>query len=180
MPNEIVRNERGAEICRRVKKAAIQNVKGDPSKGYHYEDAYCNTPVVLDISENRKTCPSCEKCPPVGNVNPRITNAAGVRLTQKELEECGLKEDTSLVPSKPQKVEKKVRAKKAVEAKVTKAKKDFVEIDIDLGTLEADGDVAAILIRKAIDAMDKLPTPTLAESKRLIRIQERLEGMLKV
>lgn len=180
LPTDIVRNDRGADVCHKIIKAAVENVKGDPSKGYHYEDVFCNKPVVLDISENRKTCPSCEKRPPVGNVHPRTTNSAGIILTQKELQECGVTEDPSLKAVPKPKAKKTVVAKKAVEAKVKNAKKDSVSIEVDLGTLESAEDIAAVLIRKASDAMDQLPTPTLAESKRLIRIQEKLDSLLKV
>lgn len=182
LPSEIVRNERGADVCHRIIKTAVPKVAGDPSRGYQTVEAYCNQPVILDISENRKMCPRCEKRPPVGNVNPRITNAAGIVLTKKELEECGVTEDTSLRPTTPVKAPRKVReAKKTVEVKVKKGNKNELVLTIALDDLEnANLDIAAFLIKKASESLDTLPVTNFAESKRLIRLQEKLEALVRV
>jgi len=180
IPTEIVRNERGADVCHRIVEVAVENVTGDASKGFHYVKAYCNQPVILNISENQKMCPKCDKIPPVGNVHPRVTNAAGVKLTPKELAECGVTEDTSLIKVESIKVTKKSKEKKPVEGKVKKVNKDEINLSFTLDSLEGDTDVASYLIKATINAMDNLPTPTLAESKRLIKLQERLQKLLEV
>lgn len=180
-PNEIGRNERGAEVCRRIRKVAVQKVPGNDAKGFKQIDAYCGQPVVLSISEGGKTCSVCEKAPPIGNVHPRVTNSAGVSLTPAELKECGVEdgEDPSLKPA-PAKIEKKPKeAKPAVEAKVkNEAKKDEVVLSIPLKDLEGDTDVAAFLIKKVIEGFGTLPVTNFAESKRLIRLEEKLQSML--
>lgn len=175
----------GVERCQNVRDAAVENVKGDPSKGYSTAKVICNRPVTLSVSEKRKICPECDKQMPVGlppNHRPRITNSAGVVLTAKELQECGVADgqDPSLKPAPVrEKAPRKPReAKKPVEAKV-KQVKDAVTFTVTLEQLEQGADIAGVLIKQAIDAMDKLPTPTLAESKRLIKLQERLQGLLE-
>lgn len=178
--NWIVKDERGAERCHRIMKTAVENVRGDISKGHHYVDAFCGKPVVLNISENRKMCPSCDKTPPVGNVHPRVTNAAGTSLTAAELKECGLERDTSM-DAAPKKVVKRTKeAKKAVEAKVSKVKKDALILNVPLSALEGESDIAAFLIKTASSALDQLPVTTIAESKRIIRLQEKLDALARV
>jgi hypothetical protein len=176
------KDDRGVERCQRVKEAAIENVTGDPSKGYHNAKAICNRPASLNISENRKFCSDCDKQAPVGNVNPRVTNSAGIKLSKKELEECGVTEDPSLKPAPAKKVraERKPReAKPAVEAKVSKVKKDAVTLEVSLSLLEENEDVAAILIRRTIEAFGELPVTNFAESKRLIKLEEKLRSLLE-
>ena len=92
-------DERGVERCTRVVMTAIPNVPNDPSKGYYNAEAVCNNPIVQRISDRVKGCPRCDKEPPVGNVHPRTTNAAGIALTAKELAECGVTEDASIQSS---------------------------------------------------------------------------------
>lgn len=179
MSNDVIRNERGADVCHRVIKAAVENVTGDPAKGFHYADVYCGKPVVLSISENRKMCPDCDKQPPIGNVHPRTINAKGVVLTPKELEECGVTVDESQTARAPKTVRKPKGPKSAVEAKVKNTRKDAVEILVSLDLLEQSADIAAVLVQGAIKAMDQLPVTNFAESKRLIKLQEKLETLLR-
>lgn len=180
----IVRDKtRGINVCDNVIQAAVENVKGDASKGFHYVAAKCNQPATLSVSENAFICPKCDgsKITPVGWIRPRTINAKDIRLTSGELKQCGLTEDPTLKDPVPIKKERKPKeAKKAVEAKVSKTKKDELSFVVQLSELESGEDVAALLIKKAITALDGLPTPTLAESKRLIRVQEKLEAMVRV
>lgn len=175
-PNEIGRNDRGAEVCRRVRKIAVEDIPGDPGKGHHYIDAYCNKPVIISIAEGGKTCPECEKPPVVGWASPKVTNSAAVKLTQKELEQCGVTEDTSLNPAP---VRNNVEAK-AVGAKVAEIKKDEVVLSIPLKELEGNDDVAAFLIKKVIEGFGTLPTSNYAESKRIMKLEEKLEALVRV
>jgi len=169
-------DERGVERCMRQVMTAIPNVLGDDSKGYHNVEALCNSPIVQRISDRVKGCPRCDKEPPVGNVHPRVTNSAGVALTAKELAECGVTEDTSknVVPIREQ--EKSILA---VEAKMDAVKKEVVVIEVSLNNLESDVDIARLLIQQVIDGMDTLPVTNFKESKRLIRLQEKLEKLLE-
>lgn len=184
-PNEIVRDKQGVERCQRIVEAVLANDAKDPMQGFKKVRAHCNKPVTLSISEGGKTCPSCEKQPPIGWASPRVTNAAGVRLTPKELEECGVTdgEDPSLKAApvvKPVRAQRKPReAKPAVEAKVKKeVKKDVVLLEVPLSVLEENADVAATLIEKTIEAFGQLPVTNFAESKRLIKLEEKLRSML--
>jgi hypothetical protein len=184
--SNIERDEQGVDRCHRVVKAVVPNNPKNPTEGYRRIDAYCNKPVTFSVAERRKVCPDCDKQPPVGNVQPRTINAAGVSLTAKELEECGVTDgkDPSLNPpaeKEPAKAAPKPRAKKlAVEAKVKKeVKRDVVTLEVPLSVLEENGDVAAVLIQKTMDAFGTLPVTNFAESKRLIKLEEKLRGLLE-
>lgn len=175
-----VTDERGVERCMTIKEGAVENVKGDPSKGYHKAKVYCNQPMALSVSEKRKICPSCYKEPVVGFPTPRTTNATGVVLTPKEMEECGLNPDGTRLDGKEiavKTVSETIEAPKAVEAKV-EVKKDSVVIEVPLADLEANPDVAAYLIRKVVAGFGALPITNYAESKRMMKLEEKLESML--
>lgn len=173
-------DERGAERCMRVKTGAVENIKGDPSKGYHQAKVYCNKPMLMSVALKRKICPDCEKPPGEGFPEPRITNAGGVVLTVKEMEECGLKPDGTRIDGKEiKKATAPIEAQpQAVEAKV-EVKKDEVTLIVPLSELAAAEDVPSYLIRKVIEGFGSLPTPTYAESKRVMKLEEKLEALLQ-
>lgn len=179
--SEIRRDDRGVDRCNRTVMKAVHNVPNDDSKGFHNVASTCNMPIVQRISDGVKGCPHCDKEPAVGNVHPRVTNASQVPLTDKELAECGVTKDPSLEKAAPKKkLESKPKEKKAVEAKMSKAPKDSITILISLDLLEQSEDVARTLITGASQALDKLPVTNFAESKRLIRLQEKLDALAKV
>lgn len=181
LSNQSVRDERGVDRCNREIMRAVPNVMGDDSKGYHNVKARCNQPIVSRISDGVKACPNCDREPPVGNVHPRVTNSAGIPLTQKELQECGVTEDSSLKEPKEKVVAKKPKEKKAVEAiKMNRAKKDVVDFTVALEQLESAEDISRLLIKAASEGLDRLPVTNFAESKRLLKIQEKLERLLGV
>lgn len=177
MQTNSVTDGNGVERCQNVIETAIENVKNQPEKGYHQAKAYCNQPMTLSVAQKRKICPRCHKEPVVGWPEPRVTNAAGVVLTPKELEQCGVKDgqDPSLRAAKT----KPMEATLAVEAKVSESKKDEVVLKIPLSELEVSGDVAASLVRKVIEAFGSLPTSNYAESKRIMKLEEKLEALLR-
>lgn len=179
---EILRNQNNAEICPRVKEVAVQNVTNQPGSGFHYEPRICSRPLTLNISENRKICPDCEKPAPVGNVKPRTINSNDIGLTRKELEELGYKNGVEPAHKKPAvaKVHKPREAKPAVEAKVSKIKKGVMVIEVSAEELDKASDISSFLIAHAIKAMDNLPAAeNFGESKRLIKLQEKLEALLE-
>ena len=172
-----------AEYCRNVKQGAVPRNANNPGAGFVATDVYCNKPLVLSVSENRKVCPDCDKEPPVGNVHPKVTNAAGVMLTPKEMQDCGLNPDGTRIDGKEFPKKEIAQAEvTAVEAKVEIAKPvvkaDEVVLTIPLKELEGDIDVAAYLVRKVIEGFGTLPTPTYAESKRVMKLETKLEGLL--
>lgn len=174
LQKHIVRDERGVDRCDRHVMLAVQNVVGDDSKGYHNVEAKCGMPIVQRVSDGAKGCSRCDKEPPIGNVHPRVTNAAGVKLTEKELQECGLMEDTSLKPAKTKEpTTKTLKTIFPVEGKVTKIKKDVVILEVPLSELETD-DVARALIAKVIDGLDVLPVNNFKESRRLMVLRDKL------
>ena len=186
MSDLIKRDKQGVERCQRVIDTVAANDPKDPTKGFKPVKAYCNKPMTLSVSENRKICPDCEKQPVVGlppGFTPRILNAASTPLTPKEMEECGLNPDGTRIDGKPIHEAKAptqtVEAEQPVEAKV-EVKKDEVVLSIPLKDLEGQGDVAAYLIRKVIEGFGTLPTPTYAESKKIMKLEEKLESLLRV
>jgi ribosomal protein L37AE/L43A len=181
LSTEIRRDERGVDRCSRKVFTAVQKVTGDDSKGYKNVEAICNQPIVQRISDGVKGCPRCDKEPAVGNVHPKVTNASQTSLTPKEMEECGLNPDGTRIDGKilPVKsVETEVLPVEGI--KVSEIKKDEIVLSVPLIALEDNEDVAAFLIKKASEALDDLPVTNFKESKRLIKLQERLESLLKV
>jgi hypothetical protein len=180
----IERDSQGVDRCRRVVTAAVAVDQQNPAAGFKRAEAYCNKPATMSVEAGRKVCPSCDKQPPVGNINPRITNAAGITLTAKELQECGVKDgqDPSLKPAPEKPVAKAPRktreAKKPVEGKM-KQLKDVVQVSVTLDELEQTADVARLMVQQVIAGMDKLPVTNFADSKRLIKLQERLAALLE-
>jgi hypothetical protein len=170
LKNEIKQDDRGVDRCDRSIMLAVPNVTGDDSKGYHNIEAKCGMPIVQRISDRVKGCPRCDKEPPVGNVNPRTTNAAGIKLTPAELKELGMTEDPSLKPSVIQQL---IEVSHAVEAKMIEVKKDVVALEIPLAALE-NADVARMLIEKVIDGLDVLPVSNFKESRRLMVLRDNL------
>ena len=178
LSSEIKRDDRGVDRCNRKVFTAVQKVMGDDSKGYKNVEAYCNQPIVQRISDGVKGCPRCDKEPPVGNVHPKTINAASIALTPKELEECGVSEDTSKLNTLTKVIN--AMSEFAVEAKMSEIRKDDISLLVPLEVLEGTGDIAAYLIKKASEALDELPVTNFKESKRLIKIQEKLEALLRV
>ena len=171
LKNEIKQDDRGVDRCDRSIMLAVPNVTGDDSKGYHNIEAKCGMPIVQRISDRVKGCPRCDKEPPVGDVNPRTTNAAGIKLTAKELQECGLTEDTSLKVKET--ITETLKTFFPVEGKVNEVKKDVVSLEIPLAALET-ADVARMLIEKVIDGLDVLPVSNFKESRRLMVLRDNL------
>jgi len=177
---DITRDECGVDRCNRQRIRAIQNVKGDDSQGYKNITATCKAAIVQRSSDGEKGCPYCDHEPAVGNVHPRTMNSNDIALTAKELEECKAIDDAiaAKIASKPGAI-KKITDTPAMEANVSEIKKDVVVLEIKLEELELNADVVRLLVQKVVDNMDSLPTPTLKESKRLIKLQEQLQKLLE-
>jgi hypothetical protein len=171
-------DERGTRCCIRIIKKVIPSSDG---KGSTYIDAPCNQPVTMNISTKQLVCPNCDKEPPIGWVNPRVTNTANTIEDATRLRN-GLPTITKVQrTAEPIKPARKIRdVKKPVEAKMKKANKDELVFTVPLGLLEGDSDIAAALIAQASAAIDQLPVANFAESKRLMRIQEKLNALAAV
>ncbi len=177
---DIKRDQQGVDRCQHIVEAVMQNDPKNPTAGFTKVKAYCNKPITFSIAEGRKVCPECDKQPPIGWVAPRKTNATDTMLTAKEMEECGLNPDGTRIDGKPVTralPKQTIEAPQAVEAKV-EVKKDAVSIEVSLAEIESGEDIAALLIRRVSAGMDKLPVTNFGESKRLIKLQEKLEGLL--
>ena len=177
---DIRQDDRGVDRCNRTATTAVPNVMGDPGKGYHNVQAICGMPIVRRISDGVTACPRCDREPPVGNVHPRTINSAGITLSAQELKECGVTEDTSKIEQPVLAIKEAGNIVLAVEAKMSEIKKDAVGIEVSLDLLEQCDDIPALFIQAAIESMDNLPVTNFKESKRLIKLQEKLEALLKV
>jgi ribosomal protein L37AE/L43A len=179
LSSDIRRDDRGVDRCNRQIFTAVQKVTGDDSKGYKNVEAICGMPIIQRISDGVKGCPRCDKEPAVGNVHPKTTNASQTSLTPQELKECGLNPDGTRIDGKITEQKSVAVAEIPVEGNM-EVKKDEILFIVPLSTLEANIDVAAYLIEKASKSLDDLPVTNFKESKRLIKLQEKLEALLKV
>lgn len=162
--------------------AVVPKDPKNPNLGHHRIKAYCGKPITFSMAENRKVCPDCDKQPPVGWVKPRVISASDTVLSVKEMEQCGLNPDGTRIDGKEPVTVKPtvtIETETAVEAKV-EVKKDEVVLHIPLVALETQGDIAAFLIREVIANFGGLKTETYAEAKRLMKLEEKLEGILQV
>ena len=171
--SDIKTDQSGVSRCNRRIMKAIAKVPNDPSKGYYNAESICWQPITTRMSDGVKGCPNCDKEPPVGNVHPKTTNSAGITLTAKELKECGVSEDESLKQTEV------ITAVLPLEGNKVELKKDVVNLEIQLEEIEASSDIVRLLVQRVVDNMDSLPTPTLKESKRLIKLQEKLQKLLE-
>ena len=178
---DIRRDERGIDRCNRQRTKAVPNVIGDPSQGYKNVVAVCGAAIAQRVSDGVRGCPHCDREPPVGNVHPRTMNSNDVALTARELQECKAIDDAiaAKIALKNGAIIEEVHETPAVEAKMSEIKKDVVILELKLEEIELSPDVVRLLVQRVVDSMDSLPTPTLKESKRLIKIQDRLTKLLE-
>jgi len=70
---------------------------------------HCGAMMVKNLTINRRMCSSCDRIKDV-NARPVVINSSMIRLSDKELAECGLKEDplanARTVPIQPKKAKK--------------------------------------------------------------------------
>lgn len=188
LSNEMRRDDRGVDRCARTVTHAVPNVQGDDSKGYHNVSGPCGMPIVQRISDGVRGCPRCDKEPSVGNIHPKVTNSAGVTLTPAELKECGLTVDTAAVQRDSAPVpRKRGRPKKMSEAVEESAlrlerapeSKNTLHLKLGLEFLERQDDLPAALLQLILSEMDTLPVANFKESKRLMKLQEKIESLLE-
>ena len=172
LSKDITRDDRGVDRCARTVAHAVHNVPNDDSKGFHNVVGPCGMPITQRISDGVKACPRCDKEPATGNPKPRTINAAGIALTPKELQECGLTEDSSLKPAVP-----KTTYAFLEEPKMEPSRKDVIVFEVPIAALESN-DIPQLLVQQAITSLDTLPVANFGESRRLMTLRDKLVALL--
>lgn len=158
----------GLERCIRIVD------KGTPNQ------RHCLAMMVSNLTTNQKMCSSCDKIKDP-NANPKIINSSMIRLTQRELEECGLKEDP-LLNAKPEPVKPvkrlKEKADKTAQRRPKVAVPNSVKIEVTLKELGDNPQIVDVLLQKTLDAIFELPVKNFREAEEIRIVKERVEAFL--
>lgn len=164
-------NFQGIDRCIKVIDASTKNAH------------HCGAMVISNLSTNQKLCSNCDRIRDP-NAKPKVINSSMIRLTQKELEECGLTEDP-LVNAKSDPVPKANKMKKAAKvvkegprrAKVKTPNK--VTIDVTLAELKDNPNPVKVLLKRTLDAIFELPVSNFREAEEIRVVKERVEDFLE-
>lgn len=148
---------------------------------------HCGSMMVKNLTTNQLMCSSCDKIKDP-NANPKVINSSMIRLNQKELEECGLKEDPfagrAVVPAQPAKAPAKKAQKARENAEVQRPKKTMktpnkVVIEMTMEELKNDPNVVNVMLNKTLEAIFELPVSNFREAEAIRVVKERVESFLK-
>lgn len=143
---------------------------------------HCGAMMVKNLTTNMQMCSNCDKIKDP-NAQPRIINSSMIRLSNKELEECGLKEDP-LINAKPEPAPKKSRKNPAKMAEsVQRSRKvpipNSVKIEMTMKDLNQDSNVVGNILNKVLEAIFELPVKNFREAEEIRVVKERIEALLK-
>lgn len=143
---------------------------------------HCGAMMVKNLTLNTLMCTSCDRIKDP-NANPKVINSSMIRLSNKELEECGLNSDP-LLNAKPEPVvqPKKVVKKEAVEPKPRTAKvktPNSVKIEVTMEELRNNPDVVKVMLQKTLDAIFDLPVSNFREAEAIRVVKDKVEAYLK-
>lgn len=165
----------GIDRCIRVLE------KGTPNQHH------CYAMMINNLTTNQRVCSSCDRIKDP-NANPKVINSSMIRLSQKELEQCGLQSDP-LLNAKPEaaiKAAKKVK-KATTDAQIERPKKrtsmktpNSVKIEMTMEDLKKNPNVLAVMLQKTLDAIYELPVSNFREAEEIRVVKEQVEGYLKV
>jgi hypothetical protein len=159
----------GLERCIRILDKGTKNAR------------HCMAMMVNDLTHNVRMCSSCDRIKDP-NANPTVINSSMIRLTQKELEECGLKADP-LINAKPEPIRKAKRLKTTAPAsegpRRTKVKTpNKVTIEMSMEELRSNPLVVKVMLQKTLDAIFELPVSNFREAEQIRIVKERVEEFL--
>jgi hypothetical protein len=142
---------------------------------------HCMAMMISNLSTNTRVCSSCDRIRDP-NANPQVINSSMIRLSQKELEECGLQADplanVKSDPIKPAKRQKAVK-EEATEPRRTKVKTpNKVVIEMSMEELRKDPNVVNVMLQKTLEAIFELPVSNFREAEQIRVVKERVEGFL--
>lgn len=148
--------------------------KGTPNQ------RHCMAMMVNNLSTNTRGCSSCDRIRDP-NARPTVINSASIRLSQKELEQCGLDHDP-LLNAKPEPIKQPKRLKvvttESTPRRTKVAKPNSINIEVTMKELQNDPNVVSILLKKALDAIFELPVKNFREAEEIRVVKERVEEML--
>lgn len=161
----------GLDRCIRVLE------KGTPNQ------RHCMSMMINNLSTNTRGCSSCDRIKDP-NANPRIINSSMIRLSQKELEQCGLDHDPLLnaKATDPKLFVPKLSRAKAIikaERRTKVAVPNNVKIEITMKELEQNPDIVEVLLKKTLDAIYDLPITKFSEAEAIRGTSEKIKTLLR-
>lgn len=142
---------------------------------------HCLATMVNNLSTNQKVCTSCDRIKDV-NANPIVINSSMIRLSDKELKECGLEHDPLFnVKSEPIKQPKQLKNKdvETSQPRRTKVKTpNSVKIEMTMEDLKKNPNVLVVMLQKTLDAIYELPVSNFREAEEIRVVKERVESFL--
>lgn len=160
----------GLERCIRVLEPGTPNQR------------HCMAMMVSNLSTNTRVCSSCDRIRDP-NANPKIINSSMIRLSQKELEECGLTVDP-LANVKPTELSKNIpkiykgKGNKLAQRRPTVAVPNTVKIEITMKELEQNPDIVAVLLKKTLEAVYDLKITKFSEAEAIRGTSEKIKALL--
>lgn len=159
----------GIDRCIRVLE------KGTPNQ------RHCYAMMINNLSTNTRVCSSCDRIRDP-NANPKVINSSMIRLSQKQLEECGLETDPLLnkktEPIKPVKRLKVVKEAQPIQRRPKVAVPNIVKIEITMKELEQNPDIVDVLLQKALEAIYDLPITKFSEAEAIRGTSEKIKKLL--
>jgi hypothetical protein len=159
----------GLERCIRILEPGTPNQR------------HCMAMMVNNLSTNTRVCSNCDRIRDP-NANPQVINSSMIRLSQKELEQCGLKTDP-LAHARTEPIKQPKRLKKAAMAtegpRRTKVKTpNRVTIEMSMEELKNNPDVVTVMLKKTLEAIFELPVSNFREAEAIRVVKDRVEEYL--
>jgi len=162
----------GIDRCIRVLE------KGTPNQ------RHCMAMMINNLTTNQRLCSSCDRIKDP-NANPKVINSSMIRLSQKELEECGLQSDPLLlakagVAPEKQKLTRRTKEEMDIETpRRTKVKTpNSVKIEMSMADLKNSPNILNEMIKKTLEAIYELPVSNFREAEEIRVVKERVESYL--
>ena len=139
---------------------------------------HCMAMMVNNLSTNTRICSNCDRIRDP-NANPQVINSSMIRLSQKELEECGLKTDPlanvkAVIPQKS----KKAKDKQAAQRRPKVAVPTSIKIEVTMKELEGNPNIVDVLLKKALEAVYELPITKFSEAEAIRGTSEKIKTLL--
>lgn len=164
----------GIERCIRVLESGTPNQR------------HCLSMMVSNLTTNQKMCSSCDRIRDP-NARPKTINSSMIRLSQKELADCGLASDpllnvkTTDVSSKviPQIYKPKKRNIREQEVRRPKvAKPSSINIEVSMKELEENPNIMYVLLKKTLEAVYELPITKFSEAEAIRGTSEKIKALI--
>ena len=144
---------------------------------------HCGAMMVKNLTTNMLMCSNCDRVKDP-NARPKIINSSMIRLSAKELEEVGLKEDPlfgkTVVPDQPKPVKvKKVKEPSTTAPRRVKVKTpNKVTIELSMDQLRSDPNVLKVMLQQTLEAIFELPVSNFREAEEIRIVKDKVESVL--